>query len=487
MTPLYQMLLLLLGNLNMLLLMFAVVLIATCFLGRSIIISKKFLFVGLGIVFLMFVIQRLEYPIFKLIHPDIYAGLVQDPTNVSLIRQFQQFEAIANTISSMVVFVYAFLFFLVSYQEKKIRRAIESILCFWLIVLYVGNVTYYEFLYLTGGKWETHLAYHQQVGQAYHDYVQVKTVVGFFIYATIVAILYFGFYRKKICYNIKLRYKILFVAWIILFLVAPELPFENEVDDLMDRYQYLCYNMGIFIPLLGIVAPIMLVTRVSAKDLKEKNEAQARYLAAELEYIERYKSAQTQTRAFRHDVVNNLTLATMLLEQGKTKEANTHLQEMLGKVQGLSPKIVTGDEMLDCIVSMKAEKMQDKGIAFSADGVVDGGLHMKPMDTCSIFANALDNAIEAASLANVPKVSMNIKRTEKFFVINIENSAPGKVELEKLFSGEGYTTKKDKEFHGFGLRNIKKTVEENEGLLQAKSGEDMFALSIMIPRMAKAS
>ena len=135
MTQLYNLLFLLLSELNSLLLMFAVVLIATCFFGRSIVISKKFLFVGLGIVFLSSVIQRFEYPILKLVRPDVYAGLVQDSTNELWVRQFQQFEAIANTISSMVVFVYVFLFFLASYQEKKIRRAIESILCFWLVYL----------------------------------------------------------------------------------------------------------------------------------------------------------------------------------------------------------------------------------------------------------------------------------------------------------------------------------------------------------------
>jgi sensor histidine kinase regulating citrate/malate metabolism len=132
---------------------------------------------------------------------------------------------------------------------------------------------------------------------------------------------------------------------------------------------------------------------------------------------------------------------------------------------------------------MKADKMKELNISFTSDGVVDGGLRMKPMDVCSIFANALDNAIEAArKVEKDPWVELKIKRTEKFFVINISNAAEGKVDVEKLFMSDGYTSKKDKEHHGFGLRNIRNAVEDYDGLVKAQSEENTFGLSIMIPR-----
>ena len=292
---------LLIGETNILLLMFIVVMIASCFLGRSIVISKKCLLAGLGIVFLSVIVQFFETPIFKFFYPDVYAGLKQDPSNETLLRSFVQFETIGNALLSFVTYVYVFIFFLISYQEKRIRRAIETMICFILVIFYVGNVIYYDYLYFTGGKWETHLAYHQKYGVIYVDFVNVNAVVSFILYAMTAAILYFGFYRKKICYVIKLRHRLLFVAWMLLFLLLPEYPFESEVDDLAERYRSLCQAMGIFIPLLGVVAPIMLVMFTSARAMKEKNEAQERYLEAELEYIQQYKNAQTQTRAFRKD------------------------------------------------------------------------------------------------------------------------------------------------------------------------------------------
>jgi sensor histidine kinase regulating citrate/malate metabolism len=155
---------------------------------------------------------------------------------------------------------------------------------------------------------------------------------------------------------------------------------------------------------------------------------------------------------------------------------------MLGEVSALSPKYVSGDEMLDIIISMKADRMDELNIKFTLDGVADGGLQIKPMDMCSIFANALDNAIEAASKCEEPFVSFSIKRTDKFFVIKIINSADKKTDIGKLLSTSGYTSKSDKDHHGFGLMNVRRAVEDYNGILKAESDEKSFTLSILMPR-----
>ena len=172
----------------------------------------------------------------------------------------------------------------------------------------------------------------------------------------------------------------------------------------------------------------------------------------------------------------------MMLEEGHSDQAKEHISDMLGSISSLSPKYVSGDEMLDIIISMKADKMDELNIRFALDGVADGGLKIKPMDMCSIFANALDNAIEAASSCEDPFVSFSIKRTDKFFVFKITNSASGKVDIEKLLNSTGYTSKKDKESHGFGLMNVRRTVEACDGILKVSSEENTFVLSIMLPR-----
>ena len=62
---------------------------------------------------------------------------------------------------------------------------------------------------------------------------------------------------------------------------------------------------------------------------------------------------------------------------------------MRTEVNALSPKVVTGDEMLDSLVSSKLAKMEELGIKFRLDGVIDGGLDWKPMDTCTVLNHTL--------------------------------------------------------------------------------------------------
>ena len=178
------------------------------------------------------------------------------------------------------------------------------------------------------------------------------------------------------------------------------------------------------------------------------------------------------------------------MNKEKNHEAvQEYIDTLLGNVKSMSPKFITGDEMLDCIVGMKATKMEEEGIDFSLEGVLDGGLGMKPVDVCSIFANALDNAIEACE--KIPKdldrwIKLSVKRTDKFFLIKLKNTMDMEEKthiLPKLFvDGEQITTKKDKAHHGFGVHNMKATILRYEGIEKVDIEDGVFTLSIVIPR-----
>ena len=148
---------------------------------------------------------------------------------------------------------------------------------------------------------------------------------------------------------------------------------------------------------------------------------------------------------------------------------------------------VINDEPVD----LKGIIHHEEGIDFTIDGVADGGLGMKPVDVCSIFANAMDNAIEACEKLPEEKekrIQLIMKRTERFFSIKLINSMSDDENsgaAGKLF-GEGgrITTKKDKNLHGFGTQNMKAAISRYDGMLKAEAEDGIFTLSIMIPRMA---
>ncbi len=455
-----------LTNLQFILSMLIVVIVAACFLGRYVVLTKKLVLSSLGVLGLS-------------ILANVALALFASQEFVD--EQLVLIEHLVN----LVLFTYAFFFYFFAYKEKRILRAIEATICLYLLTSYIGTFSQLAVVFFAGGTEEIFLEVYVEQFTTSSLWTAISGM-SFLITLALFVVGYFGFYRQKKYYVISIPSRILFIIWVIIFATFPIIPAAMSGDyyTLSERYEVMSFMFGIGLVTLGLAAPVIVVIASAERSMREKNKSQEAYLAAELDYIEQYKRKQTETKAFRHDVKNHLAMTSMMLEEGHVDEAREHIQNMLGKVSALSPQYVSGDEILDIIISMKADRMNELGVRFTLDGVVDGGLNIKPMDKCSIFANALDNAIEAASACEDPYVSFEIKRTDKFFVLKITNSASKKVDIGKLLSSSGYTSKKDKDHHGFGLMNVRRTIEDCNGMLKAESDDGSFTLVIMMPRLS---
>lgn len=454
------------SNLQLIISLLLVVIVAACFLGRYVVLTRKLVISSFGM---------LAFSVFGTIIANLFIPEDLDKNLVFVLDNGLTF----------LIYIYSFIFYMFAFKEKKVLRAIESTVCFFLFSLYISTFSQMTVIYLVGGTEDVVIdVFYENLA----DSPLWLAISGMALLITLALfiIAYFGFYKPKKYYIIGIPHRVIFVIWAALFIVFPFVPamLPSEEVPIEFRYHIMSIMFAIGIIILGIAAPVFVIISSADKALREQNKSQEAYMAAELEYIGRYKKKQVETRAFRHDIKNNLAITRMMLDEGHTEEAKEHIRDMLGKVSSLSPKYVTGDEMLDIIISMKADRMDELDIKFTLDGVTDGGLNIKPMDMCSIFANALDNAIEAASSCEDPYVSFSIKRTDKFFIIKITNSASGKIDIEKLMSTSGYTSKSDKEHHGFGLMNVRRAVEECNGILKAESLDSSFTLSVMMPRKA---
>ena len=459
-----QLIVMTMSNLQLIFSLLLVVIVAACFLGRYVVLTRKLVISSFGM---------LAFSIFGTIIANL---LIPEDLDKNLVF-------VLDNGLTFLIYIYSFVFFMFAFKEKKVLRAIESTVCFYLFSLYISTFSQMTVIYLVGGTEDVVVdVFYENLA----DSPLWLAISGMALLITLALfiIAYFGFYKPKKYYIIGIPHRVIFVIWAALFIIFPYVPAMLPSDEvpIEFRYHIMSIMFAIGIVILGIAAPVFVIISSADKALREQNKSQEAYMAAELEYIGRYKKKQVETRAFRHDIKNNLSITQMMLEEGHTEEAKEHISDMLGKVSSLSPKYVTGDEMLDIIISMKADRMDELNIKFTLDGVTDGGLNIKPMDMCSIFANALDNAIEAASSCEDPYVSFSIKRTDKFFIIKITNSASGKIDIEKLMSTSGYTSKSDKEHHGFGLMNVRRTVEECNGILKAESLDSSFTLSVMMPR-----
>lgn len=309
------------------------------------------------------------------------------------------------------------------------------------------------------------------------------TIVVSVLSVFVIIYLYFELFRKGICLNFRFRERILMVlfSFFVCFVagVMDTLLDSKDIGILPREYRYLFI---VCISIIYIITPLFMIKNKLSTFYEMGQKHQKELLELELQHFEQYKEAQEETRRFRHDMINHLMAVQMLQQEGKQQEANNYVDELLGRVSVLSPKVVTGSDLLDCIVTSKIEIMEQYQIVYEIDGVLDQGLKMSPVDVCAIFSNALDNAIEALQKVEKERMFyMRLKRTNTYYMITMQNTIMQNNHKKTLLQNNRFTTKENKELHGYGLQNMRKAVDKYGGEIMVEIEEDKFILTILLP------
>lgn len=169
------------------------------------------------------------------------------------------------------------------------------------------------------------------------------------------------------------------------------------------------------------------------------------------------------------------------LQQNMREPENEKLVQELDRVVTEYDSIIqTSHPTLSTILTEKSLVCIRENIAFSciADGTGIG--FMDKLDIYTLFANLLDNAIEA--VRELPperrSIALNVSTRNDFISIHEENYYSGQVQL---VDGRPRTTKKDRRMHGFGTRSMEVITEKYDGSISFKVDGDRFVTNILIP------
>lgn len=141
----------------------------------------------------------------------------------------------------------------------------------------------------------------------------------------------------------------------------------------------------------------------------------------------------------------------------------------------------TGNPVLDVLISEKYLRCVHEEIELSC--VIDGEQlkDMEMADICTIFGNALDNAIEhVCRIREKERRLIHVKVFERqgFLNISIENILEGELKME---DGIPVTTKEEKEFHGYGIKSIQYAVSRYHGAMTIDQKDNWFYLKLIFP------
>lgn len=253
------------------------------------------------------------------------------------------------------------------------------------------------------------------------------------------------------------------------------------LESLEEVFQNPIYNLSwvIFVLALNVAVVYGIVYHKRATYYRELSASYKDEFDKEYSYFKQYKNNNQEMAKFWHDWNNHMIVMQDLFEQGKFEDAQKYF-DGLPKVGGdKKTKLLTGNETADTVLAAKADQLVRYEIAVKLDGSLERLKQMEPVDICILFANLLDNAIEALQQYEGERILL-IKVTESLgaMMIVMENPMSGAPvwEGEKLKS-----TKSDGQRHGIGLSNVEEVVGKYRGECEIETKDNRFVVKIMLP------
>lgn len=232
----------------------------------------------------------------------------------------------------------------------------------------------------------------------------------------------------------------------------------------------LCVTL-VFCGIFGMIYLIYIDMKKREEILKlQVDMAERQYEELAMEY--------EKNRLLYHDMNHHNLVIWKLAEQGEYER----LHEYLGK---LWPQSRTGhrqwtqNQVMDMVLEHKILAMEKKEIKCQICSDIIGEISILDRELCSLFANLLDNAMEACEKLEKEErnISVEIRRHHAMLMLIVENSCRQDAPVKK---GIFRTTKKNRVLHGYGLRSVRQTVKNYGGQFESGMHGNNFYVKILI-------
>ncbi|CEP80392.1 GHKL domain-containing protein [Paraclostridium sordellii] len=195
------------------------------------------------------------------------------------------------------------------------------------------------------------------------------------------------------------------------------------------------------------------------------------------QYYDNLEMKYQESRKLIHDIRNHLHTIEDLYNMNDLQAGTKYTQDIHQMLNELNQKYYTSNKVLNIILNDKFQKIKNTHIDLDYRiGNIDLGF-IRDIDITTVFANLLDNAIDAAMVVkNNSYIKIDVDKFNEFIVINIENST-NDIPVKK---GERFKSTK-KNHQGLGLDNTIRAIKGYGGTMVVDYCENKFKVNIVIP------
>ena len=280
----------------------------------------------------------------------------------------------------------------------------------------------------------------------------------------------------------RIKKKYVFILVSILFIDSVFLIEMGDYVESLTQHgrQFVSAVNYILVVVVITIQAIAIVYLVSSRDVFiEREELIGRIFEEQGRQYEDLRQKEYKTRRFRHDLKNHMNLLAQLCKDGDIDRIRNYLDEININIRQFDSKIHTHNEIADAILNRYYDECAEAGIELKVKGHFAENYQISTFDTCVIFSNLLDNALQAEKkIKNIDKkeISVKIRYTDEAeTIILFENDIEEDIEIK---NGKIKTTKKNRYDHGFGIENVMECVEKNNGNISIENEGRKFKVWI---------
>ena len=301
------------------------------------------------------------------------------------------------------------------------------------------------------------------------------------VYAIVVIILYALIHKHlptdaKMNISVKEYFSGLLIA-IAVFAVS-NMSFLTTNTPFSSHFSFEIGNIRTLVDLGGIA--ILYAHLTQCCEIRIRKELEAVQNVLQNQYVQ-YKQSRESIELINykyHDLKHQIEF---LRRESDPEKRNEFLNRMEDEIKQYEAQNKTGNKVLDTVLTTKSLYCAKHDITFTC--VAEGTLlsFMDVMDICSIFGNALDNAIECEmKIADKEKrlIHVTVTKQKNFLLLRFENYCEDALQYSE---GKLVTTKKEKKYHGYGLKSVRYTVNKYDGAVSIDTANNWFVLKILIP------
>ena len=347
--------------------------------------------------------------------------------------------------------------------EVSVIEVIATGLGQWLFISMLENALY---IVLSHNGWES---------------MYLNNLIMLILSIIFLALLIFLMKYKKLPV-MKLSIKVWFLIDVIMLVLTSMMMFFSYILDVF-QLEGRTFFAGQVLMAFGQILIIILLYGIifsghSIYELRRQKEISEIQNKLQREYFKKLLARETETKRFRHDIINDLLQFQNYCANKKYDKLEHYLENTLGAVYEIHNNYYNvGNDIVNTVLNYYLLPLKESH-TISVQGYISGKISMDERELCILVSNMVKNATEALQKIKDGYLWIKIRKGEEFLYIEVKNSFQGEVVFDK--KGMPISSKKNRENHGIGTYNIIDIAKKNGGTYQIEIEEQVFKAEVYV-------